>query len=424
MSSLQKAGEKTSLNLYFQVHQPRRLRALSFFDIGKGLPVFDDELNGLIIRRIAKNCYQPSNEMFLDLIRRFPGTRLTFSVSGVALEQLAAYAPEVIASFRELASTGAVEFLGETYYHSLACVSDPDGFRLQVEQHRQAMEHYFGIRPSVFRNTELIYSDEVGRLVNSMGFKGIYVDGINKILKHRSADHLYEHVDAIGLRLFVRNYSLSDDIAFRFSNRKWKEWPLTPERFTRWLTERPSADRLISLGIDYETFGEHHKRQTGIFRFMKGVMTALGTSRRVTMVTPSEALANLPSKDRLSSPTFISWADKDRDLSAWLGNELQKDAFDNMSTLGRQIAASGDVVLKRTWDYLQTSDHFYYMSTKKSDDGNVHNYFSPYTSPYEAFMNYMNVLSELTWQLKRRKKSRAAARKKNPEANEHKLMVA
>lgn len=405
MRSHQKPNEKTRLSVYFQVHQPRRLRPFGFFDIGKDKPVFDDDSNREIIRRVARNCYLPANEMLLQLIRLYPQLRITFSVSGTALEQFEKYEPEVIASFRALAETGSVEFLGETYYHSLASVSDSRRFLREVKQHRRAMEKHFGIAPVIFRNTELIYSDEVGRLVSTLGFHGIYVDGIQRILRHRSADHLYEHPDKNGLKIFLRNFSLSDDIAFRFSNRHWKEWPLSPEKFVRWLTPNQVPDRLINLGLDYETFGEHQKSSTGIFKFMKDAMTAIAKSRTIQMVSPSEAIRIVKTAGTVSSPDFISWADKERDLSAWLGNDLQRDAFDTLNSLGQEIQSAGDESLTTWWNYLQTSDHFYYMSTKKGDDGMIHNYFSPYSSPYEAFINYMNVLSHLVLRLENRKKA-------------------
>lgn len=405
------------LNLYFQVHQPRRLKRFGFFDIGTGAPFFDEETNRKIMRRVAANCYEPANQMLLDLIKQFPRIRLTFSISGVALEQLREFAPEVIESFRKLAGTGSVEFLGETYFHSLACLHDGDEFVRQVNRHRHVMEDVLGVIPTVFRNTELIYFDRVGSLVRELGFQGIYTDGIEKILQHKSPDHLYEHIDGNGLKLFLRNYSLSDDIAFRFSNKDWKDGPLTAEKYTRWLHEKCYGNRLVNLGLDYETFGEHQKPDSGILQFLKKVVTAVAKSKTIQMVTPSEAISVLKSKDRISVPTPISWADKDKDLSAWLGNDLQKDAFDNMNSLGREIASVESASLASSWEYLQTSDHLYYMATKKGDDGRVHNYFSPYPSPYEAFINYMNVLSDLSLRLKNQKKAvpgrRALAPKKS-----------
>lgn len=408
MKPVQKTTDKKYLNFYFQVHQPRRLRRIGFFDIGRDLSWFDDESNRDIIRRVAKNCYQPFNLMLLELIGKFPQLRITFSISGVALEQLKRYAPEVIGSFKMLVATGSVELLGETYYHSLASISNEAGFIQEVEQHRKSMEDTFGVRPSVFRNTELIYSDAIGRVVKGMGFEGMYADGVGKLLQQRSSGHVYEHIDGNGLKLLLRNYSLSDDIAFRFSNHQWEEWPLTPEKFTRWLYANDG--QLIIIGLDYETFGEHQPASSGIFRFMKKVMTAAADGKRIHMVTASEALQCMESNGVLSSPTPVSWADKERDLSAWLGNDLQRDAFDSMRALAKPILALGDKSLVWALKHLETSDHFYYMSTKKGDDGGIHHYFSPYPSPYEAFINYMNVLADLALRIKQAKKARLAAK--------------
>lgn len=408
MNSLIKNGDKIHLNLYFQVHQPRRIRPFGFFDIGKGLSFFDDDLNREIIRRVSKNCYIPANRMLLDLIRAFPQIRITFSISGVALEQFRRYSPEVLDSFAKLASSGSVEFLGETYYHSLAFLSGTDEFLSQVDQHGQLMREIFGIRPSVFRNTELIYSDEIGRTIRRLGFRGMYADGVGRILGGRSSDQLYEHIEGNGLRIFLRNHSLSDDIAFRFSDRQWKEWPLTPAKYIEWLSGNGTRGGLVNVALDYETFGEHHKADTGIFQFMKKVLAAVAKSEKFRMVTPSEAIDALQVQGGISAPAPVSWADRERDLSAWLGNDLQKDAFDNLLALRKMILQKGEDDLMLLLKYLQTSDHFYYMSTKKGDDGRVHNYFSPFPSPYEAFISYMNVLSDLSLRLQKKKPVRAA----------------
>lgn len=405
MRHVQKATEQRYLNLYFQVHQPRRLRRIGFFDVGKDLSLFDDEMNREIIRRVARQCYQPANLMLLELIGKFPNVRITFSISGVALEQLKKYAPEVVETFRMLAATGSVELLGETYYHSLSSLSDPDLFAGEVEQHRHAMEQTFGVRPSFFRNTELIYSDEIGRMVHALGFAGIYADGVERLLQNRSSEHLYEHADENGLKILTRNYSLSDDIAFRYSNKQWTEWPLTPEKFARWL--HTGRCELMNIGLDYETFGEHQKASTGIIAFMKKALAIVAAKEELRMVTPSEAIERLEPQGTISSTIPVSWADKERDVSAWLGNHLQRDAYDNMRLAGNQIRRLDDKSLFTSWQYLQTSDHFYYMSTKKGDDGQVHSYFSPYPSPYEAFINYMNVLSDVACRIKRLKNSRA-----------------
>jgi alpha-amylase len=343
--------------------------------------------------------------MLLELIGKFPNIRITFSISGVALEQLKKYAPEVVETFRLLAATGAVELLGETYYHSLSSLSDPDLFAREVEQHRSAIKETFDVRPLVFRNTELIYSDEIGRMVQALGFMGVYADGVEALLQTRSSGHLYEHADGNGLKVMTRNYSLSDDIAFRFSNKQWTEWPLTAEKFTRWL--HTDTSELTNIGLDYETFGEHQKASTGIFIFLKKVLSIVSHKKEIRMITPSEAMTKLEPQGRISSPMPVSWADKERDISAWLGNHLQRDAYDNLKLTGLQILRLDDRSLFTSWQYLQTSDHFYYMSTKKGDDGQVHSYFSPYPSPYEAFINYMNVLSDIACRVKRVRNSRA-----------------
>ena len=396
--------------LYFQVHQPRRLRRFGFFDVGKGRPLFDDGQNEAVMQRVADVCYQPANRMLLELIRQFPQMRFTFSISGTALEQLQAYTPEVIESFRALAATGKVEFLGETYFHSLSCIADPNEFERQVLLHGAKVESLFGVKPKIFRNTELIYSDAIGRLVRKLGFEGILIDGVERILQGRNPDFLYEHVDRDGLKLFPRNAALSDDISFRFPDKLWAEWPLTPSKYLQWLRARVRRDGLITLGMDYETFGEHQKPDSGIFEFFRGLASLLSGRENPKMVTPSEVLSIVPAQGTLSAPVPISWADQERDLSAWLGNDLQKDAFGTLKSLSMKVSAFGDKALMNCCRYLQTSDHFYYMSTKAGSDGDVHRYFSPYPSPYEAFMNYMNVLSELSLALKRMKTKPPAMR--------------
>jgi alpha-amylase len=387
------------LNLYFQVHQPRRLSKYQFFDIGSQTPWFDDALNKSIIRRVAHECYLPANKMLLRLIRKYPHLRITFSISGVALDQLQHYAPDVLESFRMLAATGAVEFLGETYYHSLSFLMEKDEFVHQVKQHRQKVVDLLGVLPMVFRNTELIYSDAIGKTVYDLGFDGIYLDGIERVLKGRPASKLYRHPES-DLILFPRNYSLSDDIAFRYSDRSWAQWPLTPGKFVGWLNNIPADQNFISLGMDYETFGEHQKSNGGIFQFIEQSISTLAKLKRFRFTNPSEAIKSISADHTLSTAKMISWADEAKDLSAWLGNDLQRDAFDSLNKLHDAILDTDDADLINDYRYLQTSDHFYYMSTKKDADGNVHQYFSHYSSPYEAFMNYMNVLADLEFKLK------------------------
>jgi alpha-amylase len=407
------------LNLYFQVHQPKRLRPFGFFEIGKAnghrsdssasesTPnYFDHELNKSIIKRVAKQCYLPTNILLLKLINRFPEIRITFSISGTALEQLEEYAPETLETFRMLAATGSVEFLSETYYHSLSFLAGRNEFVAQINQHSEKLKTLFGISPMVFRNTELIYSDGIGRTVHELGYKGIFLDGAEKAIGHLSPHNLYNHPDSLphpdeGLKLFLRNYRLSDDIAFRFSQKSWSEWPLSAKKFVKWLEQIPEKNTIVNIGMDYETFGEHQKKESGILNFLEQILTGIIQRKKYKMVTPSEAIELIEPRNILSVPKFASWADTERDLSAWLGNDMQQDAFQTLLQLEKSIKKIQDPALLDTWRNLQTSDHFYYMSTKHGDDGAVHTHFSPYPSPYEAFMNYMNVLSDFSMRVRR-----------------------
>lgn len=392
MNSLHK-NTKKYLNLYFQAHQPRRLGQFSFFDIGTGRDYFDDGTNQLIMRRVAKDCYLPTNLLLLKLIRKHPDIRITFSISGIALKQMVLFAPAALESFQMLAATGAVEFLSETYYHSLSSIFSKDEFQAQIKKHADYVKQLFGTSPSVFRNTELIYNDEIGNVIHELGFTGVITDGIEKILSERSPNHLYKHPDQ-ATRIFLRNYRLSDDLAFRFMDKDWTDWPLTPAKYLAWLEGISGNEELITLGMDYETFGEHQKKETGIFQFIETLLTRLAKHKKIKMMNPSEAITMLNPVDTITVPDSISWADETRDLSAWLGNAMQQDAFESVKKLERPIKNIDNPFLLNTWQYLQTSDHFYYMSTKTGNDGGVHNYFSPYASPYAAFMNYMNVLTD------------------------------
>lgn len=393
-------SEKRYLNLYFQLHQPNRLRTFPFFDIGLKDNYFDDTLNKNIVCRIAEQCYLPANRLLLKLIRKHPQLRVTFSVSGTLLEQFELYIPEVLQSFRQLAKTGAVEFLGETYYHSLSYFISREEFIEQIGLHRQKINALLGLNPRFFRNTELIYSDAIGKIVSDLGFEGMYIDGIEHVLKEHTANALYRHRDA-NLVLFPRNYRLSDDIAFRYSDEHWSEWPLTGNKFAGWLSKLPKQERFVCLAMDYETFGEHKKSDTGIFDFLETFILSVLQQGIFTFANPSDIVQRLPAEHILSSTRAISWADHERDLSAWLGNDMQRDAFDSLYRFHEMIVQSGNEKLIQAYRHLQTSDHFYYMSTKKGSDGTVHQYFSPYSSPYEAFMNFMNVIADLEVRIKR-----------------------
>jgi alpha-amylase len=410
MSSLQTTENRKNLVFYFQVHQPKRLRTLRFFDIGANSNYIDEDLNREIMQRVAANCYLPTNALLLELIKNNPNIKVAFSISGVTIDQMEEYAPEVLHSFRALAETGSVEFLTETYYHSLACMIPGNEFELQLAKHQKKILTHFGVVSDVFRNTELIYSDSIGTRINQLGFKGAFIDGIDRILGQRTPHQVYNHPGVDGLKLLLRDYRLSDDISFRFSQ---PSGILTAERYMQWLESIPSHEKVINLAMDYETFGEHQKKESGIFQFLETLFTSLATNNQFRFITPSEAVEQIPAADDLAIPGFISWADEERDVTAWLGNDMQRDAFDSLLKLEPEVKNLLDRSILRLWRTLQTSDHFYYMSTKKGSDGEVHAYFSPYQSPYEAFINYMNVLTDFALQIKIRK-SAAAALKERP----------
>ena len=384
---------KKNICLYFQVHQPTRLRLYRFFDIGKDSHYYDDFANRTILRRVASKCYLPMNELLQRAIKENKGKfKVAFSITGTVLEQFDRYAPEVIDSFKALIDTGCVEILCETYNHSLSALKNGIELRNQVEKQKLALKEYFGVEPKVFRNTELIYSDEIGAELYDMGFKTVLTEGAKHIMGWRSPNYVYSNDRQPRQKLLLRNYTFSDDIAFRFSNRGWNEWPLTADKFVGWIRE--AEGDIINLFMDYETFGEHQNADSGIFDFMEALpKAALGTGE-LSFVTPSEAAARLKPVSALEVPQPISWADEERDVTAWLGNELQQDSFNKLYDLVEKLSIIDDPVLWQDFGHLQESDHFYYMCTKYFSDGDVHKYFNPYDTPYEAFINYMNVLSD------------------------------
>lgn len=400
MNAATKSKEFQNIVLYFQVHQPRRLRQVNFFDIPNEPSYFNDDLNAAIVRRVATECYVPANNLLLELITTYPQIKITFSLSGVVIEQLEAYAPEALETFKKLAKTGSVEFLAETYYHSLASLINTDEFEVQVLQHAEKIFETFGVRPVVFRNTELIYSNEIGKRVAMVGYRGMYTEGHESILRGNSPHDLYCHPEHEDFKIFLRNYRLSDDIAFRFVQGGSS---LDIRQYMAWLNAMPEREKLINLAMDYETFGEHQKAGTGIFNFLRDLLTALATSQKFTMALPSEALDRLEGKKPISIDGYLSWGDLERDLSAWLGNEMQKDAFNSIMKLESDLKNLPDKTLLQYWRYLQTSDHFYYMSVKTDTDGSVHSYFSPFPSSYEAFISFMNVVTHLTFRIQTEK---------------------
>jgi alpha-amylase len=352
------------------------------------------------MRKIADNCYLPANHVLLKQIRKFKGKfRVSFSISGVALEQFRLYAPEVIESFKELAATGAVEFLSGTYANSLVSLVDEELFTKQVKAHDDLIEELFQQRPKVFRNSELIYSDELGDLIYRMGFETVLTEGARHILGWKSPNYLYCNALNPRQKVLMRNYRLSDDLSFRFSNASWNEYPLTASKMTKWLVELPKNEEIVNIFLNYETFGEIQKKNSGIFDFLDALPEMVLKTKELTFSTPSEAVKALQPVSAVHVMHPISWADEERDLSAWLGNELQKDAFRHLYDLRHRIKKCTDPQLYKDWIYLQSNDHFYYMCTKFFSDGEVHKFFNPYGNPYEAFINYMNVLSDFTLRL-------------------------
>ena len=389
-----------SVCFYFQVHQPFRLRRYSVFDTDRNY--FDEFKNTEICRKVAERCYLPANQVLLDAIRTHEGRfRIAYSMSGVAIEQLQLHAPEVIDSFHELNSTGCVEFLAETYYHSLAFLYSREEFRAQVEKHRRLMKKLFNQEPRVFRNTELIYNNDLAHFISHMGYDGILAEGADQILGARTPNFVYRPPHAPRMKLLLKNYRLSDDIAFRFSNRAWEQWPLTAEKFARWVNQINGNGFLCNLFMDYETFGEHQWAETGIFDFLKHLPgEIMRASHDNHFLTPSQVIDTYEPAGEIDVPHMISWADTERDLSAWLGNAMQSNALHELFKLEGALKEKGDETLLADWRRITTSDHFYYMCTKYWSDGDVHKYFSPYESPYDSYINFMNVLDNIQTRLR------------------------
>ncbi len=384
-----------SVCFYFQVHQPVRLRHYTVFDENEHY--FDEHKNGSICRKVANKCYLPANRLLLDIIRRLNGRfKIAYSITGILLEQLQQYSPEVMSTFDALAQTGCVEFLAETYYHSLSFLYSRNEFVEQINKHIEAINYYFGQTPRVFRNTELIYNNDLALLIESMDkFDAIITEGADHILGFRSPDFVYQPKGCNNLKLLLKNYSLSDDIAFRFSNRSWPQWPLTADKFAKWVNNVNGNGNVVNLFMDYETFGEHQWEDTGIFDFMRHLPEEILKHPDNSFKTPSEVVQSYGNTDTIDVPHIISWADTERDLSAWLGNAMQSNAIHELYRLERKIKQTGDEKIIADWRRLQISDHFYYMCTKYFADGDVHKYFNPYDSPYDSYINFMNVLNSL-----------------------------
>ena len=403
-----------SVCFYFQVHQPHRLNKYSVFDIGKNKNYFDTEKNKHYIKKVSKKCYLPTNKLLLDLIEKTDGKfKCAFSITGTVLEQLEEHEPKVIQSFKELVKTGNVEILSETYYHSFAWLYSKEEFRKQINLHKKKIKKLFNFKPKVFRNTELMFNNEMANFIQKLGYKGILAEGVDRVLGWRSPNFVYSPKTAENLGLLLKNYKMSDDIAFRFSNSDWSHWPLTAEKYSDWINKINGCGDVLNLFMDYETFGEHQWEETGIFDFLKALPSKILKHPDNNFVTPLEAIEKYPKRDVMDIHDMTSWADIERDLSAWMGNEMQRSALNHVYELEEKIKKEKNQKLLDEWRKLQISDHFYYMCTKWFSDGDVHKYFNPYDSPYDAFIAFMNVLNDVKLKLNKRGEKNAKKRYKS-----------
>ncbi len=392
-----------SVCLYFHAHQPIRIRKFSVFEIGQNQPYFDDEKNQAYLERVVRKCYLPTNQILLDLIKKTGGRfKVSFSISGILLEQLEKNFPEALRGFQSLVSSGRVELLAESYHHSLAYLYSKDEFKKQVKLQRDKLEKLFGYHPQVFRNTELMFDNNIASFAQKMKYKGVLAEGVDHLLGWRSPNFLYRVKSAKKTGILLRNYRLSDDISFRFSTRDWAEWPLTTDKFAHWINQVNGNGEVVNLFMDYETFGEHQWAETGIFDFLKVFPHRILEHPDNDFKTPSEVIAHYASRDELDFAHLTTWADTERDLSAWTGNQMQQKALSSLYSLEKDVLASRDRKIIEDWRRLQVSDHFYYMCTKWFADGDVHKYFNPHESPYECFISFMNILNDLKLRLKKR----------------------
>lgn len=393
-----------TIALYLHVHQPYRVRRYSVFDIANRHDYFDDYApealtnNEFIIHKVAEKSYLPTNRRLLQLLRQHPEFHLSMSITGTVIEQLERWAPHVLQSFKDLTDTGRVEIVGETFHHSLAFFYSREEFETQVRMHRQKVQAVFGQTPSVFRNTELAYNNDLAYWADKAGYKAILAEGWDRILGWRSANFVYRPAYTDHIRLLMKNYRLSDDIAFRFGDRDWSGWPLTADKFSHWLNDTHDA-QVFNLFMDYETFGEHQWEASGIFDFLEHLPGEWLKTKGNSFKTVSQVVDTFDAVDTVDVPDTITWADTERDLSAWLGNDMQLSAIRNLYDLEEPILATGDLALIEDWRRLQTSDHFYYMCTKWFNDGDIHAYFSPYDNPYDAFIAFMNAYHDVRYRL-------------------------
>lgn len=396
---------KRGITLYLHVHQPWRVRDYSVFDTAVDHNYFyeddpqSEHNNQAVFLKVANKSYRPMNALLEKLLNQHPDFKLSLSISGTFIEQAEAWAPDVVASFQRLVNTGRVEIVAETYYHSLAFFYSRNEFERQVEAHRAKIREVFGVETNVFRNTELAYNNDLAQWADAYGFKGILAEGWDPILEWRSPNYVYQPEGTTNIRLLLKNYRLSDDLAFRFSNQAWEEWPLSVDKYISWVDNSIHDQPSVNLFMDYETFGEHQWEDTGIFNFFEEFVGRWLANENNTFYTVSGAIAANEPAGIISMPYTVTWADTERDLTAWLGNSLQHEAMRYLYDLEDDVIRSGDGNLIADWRKLQTSDHAYYMCTKWFTDGDVHAYFSPYNSPYDAFLYYLNAIRDVRWRL-------------------------
>ncbi len=392
-----------SIVLYMHMHQPYRIKHYSMFATGNDHDYWSErdwyahDNNKRIFEKVADKSYRPMLTVLEKCLNVYPNFRFSLSITGTFLEQAEAWAPDVVESLKRVVATGRVEIVAETYYHSLAFFYDRAEFEEQVRMHQQKIREFFGVETQVFRNTELSYNNDLAKWAEEFGFKGILAEGWDKILEWRSPNFVYKPEGCKDIRLLLKNYRLSDDVAFRFSDRKWKEWPLTVDKYLQWMELDTTRGGLINLFMDFETFGEHQWADTGIFEFFEHLVYRWDRDNENRFLTTTEACYSDDPKGEISMPWTVTWADMERDLSAWLGNSMQHEAVKAIYDMKDGVMSSGDIGLIGDWRKLQTSDHFYYMCTKYFNDGDVHAYFSAYDSPYDAFLYYMNVVRDMRY---------------------------
>lgn len=397
-----------SICLYLHIHQPFRYCEYSVFDVSHNSNYFEcnyseRQNNKRIFNKVAQKSYRPMLNLLEKKMNEFPNFKVSFSITGTWIEQAEKWAPDLIKKIKKMVERGQVEILGETYYHSLAFFFDRVEFNQQVKLHKEKIQSLFNFKPKVFRNTELAYNDELGKWADANGYIAVLAEGWDKILGWRSPNYVYKAYNCQNLRLLLKNYRLSDDIAFRFSDQTWNKWPLTAEKFKKCVEKECKKGELINLFMDFETFGEHQWRETGIFDFIDNFITIWLKDENNQFVTTSEAANIMPPVATVSMPETVTWADTERDLSAWLSNSLQKTSTEAIYALRRKILSCNDEALLKDWRLLTTSDHSYSMCTKYWNDGDVHAYFSAYASPYESYIYFINILRDLEYRIRHEK---------------------